>query len=284
MSLLQPLFSTPKLIMAIARKKKYQLEQFEPFSIQLENLYANEKQMSRFTKMFGEPDDIPTFAFITAFRASLQCLAQAKTPSSIMGLIHLSSEFQPYNKINWLTPLNIKVTLSKCEQMDKGLLYTVVTDFYQKGKLVLTNSNCMLDKSRKYRADESPNSDKSHTDLPQNLPELTNIANWHIEQKTAWSYALASGDVNPIHLHPILAKQFGLANVLIHGMYNVSKTLEQLKSHNIEFEQGFKVEFNRPCFIPNNVKLQQYEGSDEFGLFSVSGEDRFLKLTLLSKD
>lgn len=266
--------------MAIARKKTYQVEQFEPFSIQLENLYANEKQMSRFSKMFGKPDDIPTFAFITAFRASLQCLAQAKTPSSIMGLIHLSCEFKPYNKINWLTPLNIKVTLTKCEQTGKGLLYTVVTDFYQKGKLVLTNSNGMLDKSKKYRLENKANIDKQTLELPK----LTNIANWQIKQKTAWSYALASGDLNPIHLHPILAKQFGLPNVLIHGMYNVSKTLEQLKSYNIEFNQGFKVEFNRPCFIPNNIQLQQYEDSGEFGLFSVSGEDRFLKLTLLSKD
>lgn len=274
------MFSTPKLIITIARKKKYQIEQFEPFSIQLENLYANEKQMSRFTKMFGEPDDIPTFAFITAFRASLQCLAQAKTPSSIMGLIHISSEFQPYNKLNWLMPFNIKITLTKCEQTEKGLLYTIVTDFYQKGKLALTNSNAMLDKSKKYRSENKSNTDNE----PSQPAKLTTITSWHISQKTAWSYALASGDVNPIHLHSFLAKQFGLPNVLIHGMYNVSKALQQLKAHDTAFEYGFKVEFNRPCFMPNSVQLQQYEGSDEFALFSTNGEDRFLKLTLFSKD
>lgn len=276
MSLLQPLFSTPKLLFTLIGKKKYPLEQFEPFSIQLEHIYANDKQLARFSKLFGDPDNIPTFAFITAFRASLQCMAQAKTPSSIMGLIHLSSEFQLHNKLNWLVPVNIKVTLAKCEQTDKGLIYTIVTDFYQKGRLTLTNNNTMLDKSKKYRSEAKT----KVADQDTVAPSLKTIASWPIKQTTAWSYALASGDFNPIHLHSILAKQFGLPNVLIHGMYNASKSLQQLKQNDIEFTQGFTIEFNRPCLIPNNTQLKHYQDSSEYGLFSANGEDRFLKLTI----
>ena len=275
MSLQQPLYSAPQLFFAILNKKKVPLEQFEPFSIQIENLYANDKQLFRFTSEFGEPDDIPTFAFITAFKASLQCLSQAKIPSSIMGLIHISSEFQLHNNHNWLMPFNIKLTVNQCHQSDKGLMYTITTDFYQRGLLTITNINQMLDKSRKYSSNKS-----ATPDIPSSEePKLIELENWPITQKTAWRYVRISGDVNPIHLHPILAKQFGLPNVLIHGMYNASKTLQEMKKQNISFGQRLLIEFNRPCFIPNSVHLKQYEGKNEFALFSSDGNDRFLKLT-----
>lgn len=276
MSLLQPLYSTPKLLFSIFNKKKVSLEQFEPFSIQIENIYANDKHLARFTKTFGDPDDIPTFAFITAFKASLQCLSQAKIPSSIIGLIHLSSEFQLYNKHNWLIPFNIKITVNHCEQSDKGLIYTVVTDFYQRGKLTISNTNVMLDKSKKYRSNGS-SSNKVNT---ENKVALADINNWSIKMETAWSYARTSGDFNPIHLHPVLAMHLGLPNMLIHGMYNASKTISELRNRQVTLGQHFLIEFNRPCFIPNTVHLKQYESSNEYGLFSKDNKDRFLKLTL----
>lgn len=251
------------------------LEQFEPLSIQIENLYANDKQLTRFISAFGDPNDIPTFAFITAFKASLQCLSQTKIPSSIMGLIHISSEFQLHNRHNWLMPFNIKLTVNHCQQSDKGLMYTITTDFYQRGQLTITNINQMLDKSRKYRSIKGTDSTTTDADKPQ----LIELANWQITLQTAWSYARTSGDVNPIHLHPILAKQFGLPNVLIHGMYNASKTIEQLNKQGASLGQRFLIEFNRPCFIPNSVHLKQYADTTEYGLFSKDGQDRFLKLT-----
>ena len=276
MSLQQPLFSLPKLLFNVASKKKTSLQQFTPFSIRIENIYANHKQLTKFRQMFGEPDDIPTFAFITAFRASLQCLAQAQIPSSLLGLIHLSSEFQLHNKLNWLMPFTIKITVSSCIQTDKGLEYCVITDFYQRGSLTLTNTNTMLDKSKKYRT----NSPQQTNSKPTSDTPSETIATWPIRLMTAWSYARASGDFNPIHLHKVLAKQFGLPNTLIHGMYNASKTLQQLLEHNAGSSQHFLIEFNRPCFMPNQVLLKRYEETNEYGLFSEDGQDRFLKLTL----
>lgn len=276
MSLQQPLYSTPKLLFTILNKKNGAFDEFAPFSLQIDNLYANDKQLARFIKAFGEPDDIPTFAFITAFKASLQCIAQAKTPSHVMGLIHISSEFQLHNKHNWLMPFNLKVKMNQCERTDKGLLYKITTDFYQRNQLTITNVNYMLDKNKKYATgDKKPTSDNSTIDEVT----LTELADWKIKYQTAWSYARTSGDVNPIHLHPVLAKFFGLPNMLIHGMYNASKTVQALKNSDIELGERFLIEFNRPCFIPNKVHLKHYEGSNEYGLFSSDGKDRFLKLT-----
>lgn len=276
MSLQQPVYSLPKLLYAIASKKRYQESEFAPFSIQLNNLYANDKQLARFTALFAEPDHIPTFAFITAFKANLQCLAQAKIPSKLLGLLHLSSEFQLHNQHNWLSPFNLKVTLSAMENTDKGLCYQMTTDFYQQGRLTITNINLMLDKARGYRGNSKP------TQSQQPSKALTNIANWPITQTTAWRYFLASGDVNPIHLHPFLAKQLGLPTSLIHGMHNASQSIMALNNHGINTKclSYIKVEFNRPCYIPNNATLKQYPQNGEYGLFSNDGQSRFLKLSV----
>lgn len=276
MSLQQPLCSFPKLIYLIARQKPLSVNQFEPFSIEFNNLYANSKQLLRFQKQFGDPNDIPTFAFITAFKASLQTLSQAPIASPILGLIHLSSEFQMLVRHNWCAPFDLKITIDTCEQTDKGLVYTVISDFYQYGTITIRNINTMLNKTKSYK------SKKQNADTV-NLEHLTEITSWPIKNTTAWSYAKLSGDFNPIHMHKHLAKAFGLRNMIIHGMYNASKTLSEIKASKAPISSQISIQFNKPCFVPNNVKLVKDEESNSYGLYSTDGSDRYLKLTSKEK-
>lgn len=274
MSLQQPLCSFPKLIYLIAKQKPKPIKDFEPFSIEFNNLYANSKQLLRFQKQFGDPNDIPTFAFITAFKASLQTLSQAPIASSLLGLIHLTSEFQSLVRHNWCAPFDLKITIDKCEQTDKGILYTVISDFYQYGTITLRNINTMLDKDKSYRSDKSANSTKQP-------PSNSELSSWSIKLKTAWAYALMSGDFNPIHLHKSLARSFGLKNVVIHGMYNASKSLSEIKRSASYHNETTIIQFNKPCFIPNQVKLLNCDKEGEFALFSADGSERYLKIQML---
>ena len=275
MSLQQSVFPIPKLLYRIMRQQRQPVSAFSPFSIQIDNVYADEKQLSRFQRLFGEPDSIPTFAFITAFKASLQCLAQAPIASSLLGLIHISSEVQIHQRHNWLMPFNVKVTVNKCEDTDKGLLYQITTDFYQRGKLSLTNINQMLDKRKHYVS--KTHSNESSADVV----EYNDISSWHVSLKTAWRYAFASGDINPIHLHPILAKPFGMRSALIHGMYNASRAIQEANKVNSAPLTQVLIEFNRPCYLGSDVVMKQdKQDANRFALFSADGQDRFVKLTL----
>lgn len=276
MSLQQPLCSFPKLVYLIARQKTLSVNEFEPFSIEFNNLYANSKQLLRFQKQFGDPNDIPTFAFITAFKASLQTLSQAPIASPIMGLIHLSSEFQILVRHNWCAPFDLKITIDKCEQTDKGLVYTVVSDFYQYGTITIRNVNTMLSKDRAYQGQKTAPAHQANE-------EFTELTSWTIKSKTAWSYARLSGDFNPIHIHKRLAKAFGLRNMVIHGMYNASKALAEIKALNTPMSSIVSIHFNKPCFVPNKVKLLKDEVNQTYGLFSIDGSDRYLKLTFNEK-
>ena len=275
MQLSQPLFSFPKLLFCILNKKKQNLEDFQPFSVSYHQIYANGKQLSRFQSSFGDPNSIPTFAFITAFNASLQCLSQAPIPSSILGLIHLTSEFTINKKHNWVAPFDLTITVTNCEQTSKGLEYVIVSEFTQYGETTLINRNTMLDKNKKYQLAEQPKPISKTVELEKSI-----IKSWSIKLSTAWRYAKLSGDFNPIHLHQSLAKMFGLKSVLIHGMYNASKSLKELSLQNKKVTDNLVIRLNKPCFIPNEVYLKAYVTENEFGLFSKDGEDRFLKLEI----
>ena len=93
------------------------------------------------------------------------------------------------------------------------------------------------------------------------------IASHTVDGGLARRYARLSNDFNPIHLHPLLAKLFGLKTSLMHGMYNAHWSLSQLKLNEINASHTIEVVFKKPCYLPSQVVLKQLNDS-EYGLYS----------------
>jgi hypothetical protein len=275
MSIIQPLSSVPRLILRAINAKKSKLEDFKSFSITIKNVYASEKQLTSFTKAFGHPDHIKSYAFLASFKATIQCITQAPIPSSLLGLIHLSCEISQYAKHNWFLPYDIQVTIKDCKSTSKGLIYQIESEFYQQGELTIRNTNVMLDKKRGYKANQRETTKKSE------IAQLADsFCSYAINLKTAWKYALLSGDLNPIHLHPYLAKKLGLKSVLIHGMFNAHQCLSSIFKKTDEDLGNVYIEFNKPCFLPKQVFVIQYGDTNEYGVFSKDRKDRYIKVEI----
>lgn len=275
MSMIQPLSSVPRLILRAINSKKSKLEDFKPFSITVKSVYASEKQLASFTRVFGHPDQIKSYAFLAGFRATIQCITQAPIPSSLMGLIHLSCDISQHAKHNWFLPYDIKVTVNSCKSTDKGLSYQIITEFYQQDELTIKNTNIMLDKKPGYKANQRETTKKSE------IVQLTDsFCSYAINLKTAWKYALLSGDLNPIHLHPYLAKKLGLKSVLIHGMFNAHQCLSSIYKKTDSDLGDVSIEFNKPCFIPTQVFVMQYGDLNEYGVFSKDKKSRYIKVEI----
>lgn len=277
MSIQQPLFSFTRLVYTALTRKKTQLEDFKPFSIVIDDYYCSQRQLETFSKAFGDPCIVTTYAFVTSFKATLQCLAQAPIPSSLLGLIHLNCTVESHKVHNWYLPSKLVVSVVSCDKSEKGIIYQVVTEFYQQGELTITNTNTMLDKDRSY----NPVVREAQTKTELNTL-LKPIASWAINLKTSWSYARLSGDFNPIHIHSFLAKKLGMKNVIIHGMFNAHQCLKELSKLEILSGTKVSIDFNKPCFIPNQVFVRQYDNTDIYGVFSIDGKDRYLKVTIIS--
>ena len=277
MTQIQSNYSIPRIIAHALLRNKARIEDFKPSCIEIKGYYCDSKKLSGFEQAFRHPDDMPTFAFIATFRLVMQCISQSNIPSKLMGLIHLHSGFDINRKQNWLAPTDITVCLENAEQTEKGKLYTVVTTLKQSGEITLVNTNTFLDKARGYK----PKANTDEAVEKQESIELGKpIAQLALSLKTAWQYARLSGDFNPIHLHPWLAKKFGLKDVLIHGMFNAHYAVNEVLKLSQELPKHLLVSFNKPCFLPNQAYLRQYGDTNKYGLFSIDGNDRFIKLTM----
>ena len=192
-----------------------------------------------------------------------------------------------HDKHNWLLPSDIEVTIESADDTLKGIIYTVVTKTFQYNKHTMTNTNSMLAKSPYYKG-------KAKSNIQAET--WAELSKYDVSINTARDYARASLDYNPIHLSSGLAKQFGLPNALIHGMFNVHKICEHiLENQQQEYLGNFSVEFNKPCYLPSTVSLRCNNKFDNLsktedqqkltlGLFSIEGSSRFVKFEAQKKE
>src|SRR5690606_8549720 len=68
-------------------------------------------------------------------------------------------------------------------------------------------------------------------------------------------YAAVSGDRNPIHMHPLLAKAFGFPRTIAHGMYTAARLLAAVGAERGE-SYTWDVAFARPVLLPSTVAVR----------------------------
>jgi acyl dehydratase len=77
-------------------------------------------------------------------------------------------------------------------------------------------------------------------------------------------YADVSGDRNPIHLHPLSAKAFGMPGAIAHGMWVKARCLAALEG---ALPAGFEVgvQFKAPLVIPGKAAFATWVDGDARG-------------------
>jgi acyl dehydratase len=75
---------------------------------------------------------------------------------------------------------------------------------------------------------------------------------WQVPADIGRRYGAVSGDRNPIHLHNVSAKLFGMPRAIAHGMWLKARVLAALQS---ELPESFtaEVRFKRPVLLPARV-------------------------------
>lgn len=85
------------------------------------------------------------------------------------------------------------------------------------------------------------------------------IALWHLKPSHARTFAMLTGDINPVHWAPPYAKAMGFKSTILHGFATMARSIEGLNralfSHDVTKLGSFEARFTRPLVLPKKVGL-----------------------------
>jgi acyl dehydratase len=98
--------------------------------------------------------------------------------------------------------------------------------------------------------------EKKTARVPEGAREL---AFWKLRPENAMSFAILTGDFNPVHWVKPYARAFGFKSVILHGFATLARTYEGLARHlyagQVDRLATLDVKFTRPLVLPARVGL-----------------------------
>jgi len=187
-------------------------------------------------------------------------------PFNPLGLIQIYQSFEMVKKVGFDETVNLSCSLEQVRQTPVGF----ETDFLLQAKisdeLVWQGISRYLSKSGKQKKKQK----KKTQDVFLEQKEII-----HIPAGTGRHYATVSGDYNPHHLYPVLAKMFGFKTAIAHGMFSLARVLASL-DRDFGLHDGTRVEagFKLPVFMPATTALGYETHIDEQGQKTIGFELR----------
>ena len=120
---------------------------------------------------------------------------------------------------------------------------------------------------------------------PRNAADLSGrqATTWRVGKDVGRRYARVSGDVNPIHLHPLGARLFGFPGAIAHGMWTKARCLAALESR-LPDALTVDVAFQKPLPLGGTVRFLAREGPTgwDFGVLPATDDRPHLSGSVLA--
>lgn len=213
--------------------------------IEAEWKYAEHSNLEAYQECFGFPAaHIPlSYPQVLATPLHLQLLSHPSFPFPVLGIVHTHQKMRLFREMT-PQPFHIKSWIEGHRIVRSGAEFTIHTQVYQNNDLAWEAEMLILSRAVKGHGKKEDKPDA----FIQN-PSL--YEKWYFPSNLGRQYAKISGDYNPIHLHYLTAKLFGMPRHIIHGMYCVGKILSSLPQNTTEMN----ISFLRPIFLPSSVEF-----------------------------
>jgi acyl dehydratase len=205
-------------------------------------------------------DELPaTYPHIVAFPLAMELMTDTSFPFSLMGLVHIANRIDVLRPMTAADPFDIKVWTADLAEHDKGTQFEIKAEARIDGAVVWRSSSTYLHRESK------GNGDKREKKPDESSPPSSAGAIWDVPGDIGRRYAAVSGDRNPIHMHPLSAKLFGMKRNIAHGMWTKARCLAALEA---ELPETYSVDvrFKLPVFLPGKVAFttEESEGTRRF--------------------
>ncbi|GHA53369.1 hypothetical protein GCM10010330_00630 [Streptomyces tendae] len=213
-------------------------------------------------------DALPvTYPHVLGFPLAMRLMSGRDFPLPLLGLVHTSIGITRRTALPATAEYELTVHVEGLAPHRRGTEATVVTEVRTGGDLVWESRSTYLARHR--TAAPPPAAGGGPAGEREPLPAR---AEWHLAGDVGRRYGAASGDRNPIHLHPLTARLFGFPRAIAHGMWTVARCLAE---HGTPDAAVVRAQFRAPVLLPGTVAY----GAED-GRFELRGGDGGRRLHL----
>ncbi|WP_369195878.1 MaoC family dehydratase [Streptomyces djakartensis] len=234
----------------------------------LPGLRVDLARLAAYERVCGFPtgdDALPvTYPHVLGFPLAMRLMSGRAFPLPLLGLVHTSIGVSRHGPMPATGRYELSVHVEALSPHRRGTEAAVVTEVRDDdGEPVWESRSTYLARHPVRRA-SGPAREEEHEPLPA-------VAEWRLAGDVGRRYGAASGDRNPIHLHPLTARLFGFPRAIAHGMWTVARCLA---AHGTPGRCSVRAEFRAPVLLPGTVTY-----AAKGGRFELRGARERLHLT-----
>ncbi|MEU3945867.1 MaoC/PaaZ C-terminal domain-containing protein [Streptomyces sp. NPDC029526] len=245
----------------------------------LPGLRVDPARLAAYQRVCGFPvgaDTLPvTYPHVLGFPAAMRLMSRRDFPLPLLGLVHTAVHITRHRPSSATDAHELTVYVRGLSPHRRGTEATVVTELRTGGVLAWESSSTYLARHRTpARTPDAPGArpadtpDAGPADDPAHLPA---VDTWQLPGDLGRRYGAASGDRNPIHLHPLTARPFGFPRAIAHGMWTAARCLA---ARPVPDAAVVRAGFRAPVPLPGTVTL-----AADGGRFALRGPGDRVHLT-----
>ncbi|MEQ3552047.1 MaoC/PaaZ C-terminal domain-containing protein [Pseudonocardia nematodicida] len=199
---------------------------------------------------FRVGDTLPlTYPHLLTFPLQVALMADRSFPLALPGMVHLTNRITAHRAIATAEALDVRVHAERFAAHPQGAQVDLVGTVSAGDETVWQGRSTYL-----ARGARAPDGATAPAPAGIEAPTGSASALWRVPADAGRRYAAVSGDVNPIHLHPLAARAMGFPRAIAHGMWTAARAVASLEGR-LPDAVTYDVRFRKPVLLPARVEL-----------------------------
>ncbi|MBV9421974.1 MAG: hypothetical protein JOZ98_03615 [Solirubrobacterales bacterium] len=222
-------------------------------TLALDDVAIDPDRLARYDRVcgFSLSDSVPaTYPHILAFPLHLALMTNGSFPLPPIGLVHIANRITHHRRLRIGERLALRVWATGIEPHPRGRQFSIRTEARVADELVWEEASTNLRRGQGGGGGDAGPRGQHHRETGSLEP----VATWALPGDLGRRYGSVSGDLNPIHLHPLGARPFGFRSAIAHGMWTKARCLAAL-APGLPERFTLEVEFRKPILLPSTVEF-----------------------------